>query len=106
VVETLAGLNQKALAAYERRAYGHAMHLLAEGVRLCERPTPAAREHCARTHVNVGVVLAGGYKQRALATRHFRIARALRPLAAPAPRLATPEISAAFRQAERPETQR
>ncbi len=53
----------------------------------------------ALTHVNLGVVFAGGFKQPGLAVKHFRMARTLSPNAAPPPRLITPEVGVAFREA-------
>jgi hypothetical protein len=81
---TLAVLNRKALSAYARRQVGPAMRLLAQAARLCERPAVAWHELCALTHVNLGLVLAGGYGQGGLAAKHFRIAEAIRPQRSPA----------------------
>ena len=44
-------------------------------------------------------MLAGGFKQPGLAVKHFRLARILSPNAAPPPRLITPEVGVAFREA-------
>jgi hypothetical protein len=102
VVDTLAALNRQAMVAYQRRQLAGALGILSRGAHLCERPALAWNDLCALTHVNLGVVLAGGYKQPGLAAKHFRIARAIDPTIAPSPRVAGPEIVAAFRHASLP----
>jgi hypothetical protein len=81
-VETLAALNRRALSEYERSRSEQALRLLSQALRLCQRPALAWHALCATTHVNLGRVLAGGYRQSGLAARHFRIADAIRPSSA------------------------
>jgi serine/threonine-protein kinase len=89
-----AALNRRAMAAYDRLDLDQAMDLLRRALQ-----TGGSRQLVALTHVHLGVVLAGGFKQPGLAVKHFRIARGLVPDAAPAPRLFNPEVGAAFREA-------
>jgi serine/threonine protein kinase len=91
----LVALNRQAMAAYERLDLNEAQALLRRGL----QEGSGNRAQLALTHVNLGVVLAGGFKQPGLAVKHFRLARMLSPNAAPPPRLITPEVGVAFREA-------
>jgi hypothetical protein len=102
VAATLVALNRKAMAAYSHLQLQPAMRLLSRGLLMCGRPALAWNNLCALTHLNVGVVLAGGYKQTGLAAKHFRIAKAIDAGIAPSPRATRPEIAAAFRHASLP----
>ena len=84
-------LNRRAMAAYERLDLEEALDLLREGLRAGNTSTARNRDALATTHLNMGVVLAGGFKQQGLAVKHFRLARALRPQLAPSPRLILPK---------------
>ena len=95
----LLDLNRRAMAAYERLELEESLELLRQGLRLGGSTSVGNRDALALTHLNMGVVLAGGFKQRGLAVKHFRLARSLRSQLAPSPRLISPEVAAAFRQA-------
>jgi len=97
----LAALNRRALSAYGRGEPGAALAALSRGLRLCQRPVLAWHHLCARTHLNTGVVLAGARQQSALATRHFRIARAIRPAITLPARFDARGIAEAFEGARR-----
>jgi hypothetical protein len=90
----LLALNRRAMAAYERLDLDEALAMLRKGLQ-----DGGNRPLLALTHVNLGVVFAGGFKQPGLAVKHFRLARTLSPNAAPPPRLITPEVGVAFREA-------
>jgi serine/threonine-protein kinase len=99
VAITIAGLNRRAIAAYQQREAGRALRLLSEGLRLCQRGGLQHGELAALTHLNLGIVLAGGFGQRGLAIRHFRQARSIRPDIQPSGSVLSPEITAAFAEA-------
>jgi hypothetical protein len=99
VAITIAGLNRRAIAAYEQLEASRAMRLLAEGLRLCQRAGLERGELAALTHLNMGIVLAGGFKQRGLAIQQFRRARSIRPDIEPSGSVVSPEITAAFAEA-------
>jgi hypothetical protein len=99
--DRILGLNKTAMAAYERLEPQRALEQLRLALRLCDEVTLYQREIAALTHMNLGVVLAGGFKQRELAVRHFRDARALMPAIAPSVDSESPEIRAAFAEATR-----
>jgi serine/threonine-protein kinase len=99
VAATIAGLNRRAIAAYEQLEASRAMRLLAEGLRLCQRAGLERGELAALTHLNMGIVLAGGFKQRGLAIQQFRRARSIRPDIEPSGSMVSPEITAAFAEA-------
>jgi serine/threonine-protein kinase len=99
VATTVAGLNRRAIAAYEQLEAGRALRLLSEGLRLCQRAGLERGELAALTHLNMGIVLAGGFKQRGLAIQQFRRARSIRPGIEPSGSVVSPEITAAFAEA-------
>jgi hypothetical protein len=97
----LASLNRTAMAAYQRGQLPAAREVLSRALRLCQRPALVWHDLCARTHLNTGVVLAGGHQQGGLAAKHFRIARAIRPDIGVPAHLAGRGIAAAFADANR-----
>jgi serine/threonine-protein kinase len=97
---TIVGLNRRAIAAYEQLEASRALQLLTEGLRLCERAGLGRGDLAALTHLNMGIVLAGGFKQRGLAVQQFRRARSIRPGIQPSGSLLSPDISAAFAEAK------
>jgi serine/threonine protein kinase len=99
IPERVEALNQRALAAYGRLDPARALRLLGAALRLGQRAGRSEIALTARTQINLGVVLAGGFKQRGLAARHFRLARALDPAIMPTRALSNPEIEAALREA-------
>jgi hypothetical protein len=99
VRDRVLALNQRALGAYARLDPANALHLLSFALRLCQSAGRDEVALTARTQTNLGVVLAGGFKQRGLAARHFRMARALDPSILPTRDLSNPEIEAALREA-------
>jgi hypothetical protein len=92
----VAALNRQAMTAYERLSPESALRLLNEAERLCRGLGASGRDLAVTTHLNLGVVLAGGFKQTGLATRHFRLARAIRPHARPRADLISPDVAAAL----------
>jgi serine/threonine protein kinase len=95
----IVGLNRRAIAAYEQLEASRALRLLGAGLRLCQQAGLERGELAALTHLNMGIVLAGGFKQRGLAVQQFRRARAIRPGIQPSGSLVSPEITAAFAEA-------
>jgi hypothetical protein len=93
------GLNRRAIVAYEQLETARARRLLEEGLRRCQRAGQARGDLAALTHLNLGIVLAGGFKQRGLAVQQFRRALFLRPGIQPLGRLVTPDITAAYAEA-------
>jgi serine/threonine protein kinase len=89
-------LNRRAMAAYERLAPDAALRLLNEAEQLLQPMGASGRDVAVTTHLNMGVVLAGGFKQTGLASRHFRLARAMRPRARPRADLISPDVAAAL----------
>jgi eukaryotic-like serine/threonine-protein kinase len=95
----IVSLNRRALAAYEQLETNRAMRLLSEGLRLCRLAGLERGDLAALTHLNMGIVLAGGFKQHGLAVRQFRRALSIRPGIEPSGRLSSPDITAAFSEA-------
>ncbi len=92
-------LHKRGLEAYDRLDRRAALTQLTAALRLSETLGARGADLRARTHINLGVVLAGGFKQRGLAAQHFRRARSIAPDLLPTRALVTPEIEAALREA-------
>jgi hypothetical protein len=94
-------LNRQALAAYnDGLDPTAAQRILEDALRRSEILGPRGLDLVARTHVNLAVVLAGGFKQREAASVHFREAQTIDPHIVPTPDLMTPEVEAALRDAQ------
>jgi hypothetical protein len=93
----VAELHRRALQAYEDLDPDTALGLLQKALRQCELGCGRQPRLLAATHLYLGVVLAGGFRQPDLAAKHLRIARALSPSLAPPAALVSPEVRAALR---------
>jgi tetratricopeptide (TPR) repeat protein len=90
-------LNRRAIDAYEALDPRTALRLLEQALRRSESLGPRGQDLVARTHANLGLVYAAGFKDRELAARHFRRARAVAPDITPPSALMTPEVEAALK---------
>lgn len=91
-------LNQRAMAAYANLQIGEARKLLQQAVRICEK-RQIAGDTLARTHVNLGIVEAGGRQNNAAAMEHFKTALCTSQNALLDPLNSTPEIETLFNMA-------
>ena len=89
-------LNKKAVDAYENLDPEEARTALMTALQVCA--TEGLNRHAlkATTHLNLGVVLVGGFKQREAGTKQFRRALEIDPNAKVPKRLTNPEIQTAF----------
>jgi hypothetical protein len=89
-------LNKKALEAYENLDPDEARKALMQALEVCA--TEGLNKHPlkATTHMNLGVILVGGFKQRESALRQFGRALEIEPGIKIPKRLTNPEIQAAF----------
>jgi hypothetical protein len=95
-------LNRRAIDAYEALDPRTAVRLLEQALRRSESLGPRGQDLVARTHANLGLVWAAGFKDRELAARHFRSARAVSPDITPPSALMTPEVEAALKASRLP----
>jgi hypothetical protein len=92
-------LNKKAVDAYENLELEEARKFLTEALELCAAEGLNRHAIKATTHLNLGVVLVGGLKQRDQGTKQFRRALEIDPNVKVPKRLNNPEIQAAFEAA-------
>ena len=100
--DALAEMHRRAIAAYEDLDPDTALSLLRRVLQRCEDGCDRNPQLLARTHLHLGVVLAGGFKQPGLAARHFRMARTLEPRLVPAERFQSTYVKAALRLSATP----
>src|SRR4051812_20743002 len=89
-------LNKKAVEAYEGLEMEEARKFLMQALEVCAAEGLNKHPLKATTHVNLGVVLIGGFKQRDGGMRQFRRALEIEPGVRIAKRLNNPEIQSAF----------
>lgn len=89
-------LNKKAVDSYENLDLEEARNSLMSALQMCA--TEGLNRHSlkATTHLNLGVVLVGGFKQREGGVKQFRRALEIDPNAKVPKRLTNPEIQSAF----------
>jgi hypothetical protein len=89
-------LNKKAVEAYEGLDMEEARKFLMQALEVCAAEGLNKHPLKATTHVNLGVVLIGGFKQRDGGMKQFRRALEIEPGVRIAKRLNNPEIQSAF----------
>jgi hypothetical protein len=89
-------LNKKAVDAYENLELEEARKFLMQALEICAAEGLNRNPIKATTHLNLGVVLVGGLKQRDAGTKQFRRAIEVDPNIKVPKRLSNPEIQAAF----------
>jgi len=89
-------LNKKAIDAYEGLEMDDARKFLMQALELCAAEGLNKHPLKATTHVNLGVVLIGGFKQRDGGIKQFRRALEIESSVRIAKRLNNPEIQSAF----------
>jgi hypothetical protein len=96
-------LNKKAVDAYENLEIEDARKFLMQALEMCAAEGLNKNPIKATTHLNLGVVMVGGLKQRDAGTKQFRRALEIDPHIKVPKRLSSPEIQAAFDAAVRGE---
>ncbi|HEY0705831.1 MAG TPA: tetratricopeptide repeat protein, partial [Polyangia bacterium] len=96
-------LNKKAVDAYENLDLEESRKFLMQALEVSA--TEGLNRHTikATTHLNLGVVLVGGLKQRDAGIKQFRRALEIDPAIKVPKRLNNPEIQSAFEAATKPE---
>ncbi len=92
-------LNKKAVDAYENLELDEARKFLTQALDMCAAEGLNRHPVKATTHLNLGVVLVGGLKQRDNGVKQFRRALEVDPNVKVPKRLTNPEIQAAFEAA-------
>jgi hypothetical protein len=99
VLTKVTKLNKKALDAYQKRDYETARSVLKEALDLCNSSGLDKHPIKARTHIHLGVVLIGGFKQRDAGIKHFKKALQIQPDIQLTKSLVTPAMQDAFEEA-------
>ena len=89
-------LNKKAVDAYENLELEDARKFLMQALEMCAAEGLNRHAIKATTHLNLGVVLVGGLKQRDAGIKQFRRALEIDPHMKVPKRLSNPEIQSAF----------
>jgi hypothetical protein len=89
-------LNKKAVDAYENLEMEEARKFLMTALEMCAAEGLNRNAIKATTHLNLGVVMVGGLKQRDAGTKQFRRALEIDPHIKVPKRLSNPEIQSAF----------
>jgi hypothetical protein len=94
-------LNRKAVEAYQDLNFEEAQRLLRQALDLAEAHGLSQHPIRARTYVNLGIVLVGGYKDREQAIKMFHQGLQISPEIRLSRALANPQIQAVFDEAVR-----
>src|SRR5262245_12039806 len=92
----VAKLNKQALEAYDNLNFEQAKTFLEQALAAVEAGGLGNDASAARTHLNLGMVLMGGFQQRDAAAEHFKTALKIQPDIAPPRGLFNPEVQAVF----------
>jgi len=93
-------LNKKALAAYDELDVDEAKKILMQALQICATQGLQTHPLRARTHLHLGVVLAGGFQEKEQALRQFQKALEVKSDITLSAALVNPEIQAIFDQAK------
>jgi hypothetical protein len=99
VLAKVTRLNKKALDAYAKRDYEAARTALKEALDICANSGLDSHPIKARTHIHLGAVLIGGFKQREAGIKHFKKALQIQPDIQLTKSIATPPLQDAFEEA-------
>ena len=99
VLNKVTKLNKKALDAYQKKDYDTARSALKEALDLCSNSGLDKHPIKARTHIHLGIVLIGGFKQREAGIKHFKKALQIQPDIQLTKTVATPALQDAFEEA-------
>jgi hypothetical protein len=92
-------LNREGVALYQKGEVEAARRALKEALDLCETAGLDRHPVAARTHVHMGIVVAGGFGDKEIARRQFEAALAIAPDITLTPGLAWPEAQQIFDEA-------
>jgi hypothetical protein len=99
-VAKITQMNKDAITAYQAQKYEDARKLLKQALDLADSSGLQQHPITARTHVHMGVVLIGGFKQRELGIKQFKKALEIQAGINLTKVLVTPEMTDAFNEAK------
>ena len=99
-LQKITEMNKKALDAYDALDFEQARKILKDALDACTAANLDKHPIKARTHIHMGAVLFGGFKQRDLAVKQFKKALEIEPDIKLTKSVATPEVQAIFEEAK------
>ncbi len=99
-VAKITQMNKDAVAAYQAQKFEDARKLLKQGLDLADSAGLQQHPITARTHIHMGIVLIGGFKQRDLGIKQFKKALEIESTINLTKALVTPEMTDAFNEAK------
>ena len=100
VVAKMTQMNRDAVTAYEAKKFEEARKILKQALELAEGNGLEQHPITARTHIHMGIVIIGGFKQRELGIKQFKKALEIEPTINLTKALVTPELTEAFNEAK------
>ncbi len=100
VVARMTQLNRDAVSAYQAKKFDDARKILKQALDLAESNGLEQHPITARTHIHMGIVIIGGFKQRELGIKQFKKALEIEPTINLTKSLVTPELTDAFNEAK------
>ncbi len=100
IVAKMTQLNRDAVNAYQAKKFDDARKILKQALDLAESNGLETHPITARTHIHMGIVIIGGFKQRDLGVKQFKKALEIEPTINLTKALVTPELTDAFNEAK------
>jgi hypothetical protein len=97
-LEKVVQLNREGVALYQKKKFEAARKALKQALDLCASAGLDRHPVAARTHVHLGIVIAGGFGQREIAARQFNEALQIQPDIALTPGVASAEVEDLFNE--------
>src|SRR5204862_5207506 len=102
-VDQITQLNRDAVTAYQAKKFDEARKLLKQALDLAAAAGLDKHPIKARTHIHMGIVIIGGFKQHDLGIKQFKKAIEIQSDIGLTKTLVTPELTDAFNEAKGPE---
>lgn len=99
-VAKITQMNRDAVTAYQAKKFDDARKILKQALDLAESSGLEQHPITARTHIHMGIVIIGGFKQRDLGIKQFKKALEIEPTINLTKVLVTPELTDAFNEAK------
>jgi len=99
-VAKITQMNRDAVNAYQAKKFDDARKVLKQALDLAESNGLDEHPITARTHIHMGIVIIGGFKQRDLGIKQFKKALEIEPTINLTKALVTPELTDAFSEAK------
>ncbi|MFL5307260.1 MAG: tetratricopeptide repeat protein [Polyangia bacterium] len=99
-VAKITQFNRDAVNAYQAKKFDDARKVLKQALDLADANGLEQHPITARTHIHMGIVIIGGFKQRDLGIKQFKKALEIEPTINLTKALVTPELTDAFNEAK------